>query len=227
MRATNRSGHRYVLAAGVLLALLAGLSLYAWQVQRAEWEVDVLQAVQQSRLPGLHELSVTLAIAGHGVPWMALIGSIAVVLLLAGNLRLVLMLVGVAVLQDLGALLKLLIERGRPPAGPVEVWGQLSSYSFPSGHTLGATLVFGFLFFAVEHCSLPVAARRAVQALCAAWIILMGVARMALGAHWPTDVLGAYLTGALLLLPVVYLLRRSVPPPAEHIVHESGSLTTS
>ena len=46
------------------------------------------------------------------------------------------------------------------------------------------------------------------------WIVLMGVGRMVLRAHWPTDVLGGYVVGALLLMPIVAALRSTAPARA-------------
>ena len=194
-----------------MLAVIVVLGLYAWRFDEATWEVRVIRWLQGSELPGLRPVSIGLTVAGNGVPWMGLIGLLAAVLWLLGTLRLVLLLGLTAALQDIGAVLKLLVERARPSDTSVIVWRHISSHSFPSGHVLGATLVFGFLFFAVEHCSISAPLKRLLQAVCVLWILLMGLARMALGAHWPTDVLGGYLIGAFLLLPIVFVLRCASP----------------
>jgi membrane-associated phospholipid phosphatase len=70
------------------------------------------------------------------------------------------------------------------------------SYSYPSGH---ATLVIAFYGFwtAVAWASdLPVAVKRWVRLAFAALAIAIGWARLALGAHYVTDVIGGYLLGA-------------------------------
>ena len=203
--------HGYLLVAGALVLALAVLSVYAWRTHHASWEVRLIRWLQEAGLPGLRPLSIGLAEAGTGVPWIGLIAVIGLLLLALGGLRFVFLLGVTASMQDLGAVIKLLVERARPADGSVQVWKEITSYSFPSGHTLGATLVFGFLFFALEHCEIAAPLRRVLQAACVAWVVLMGLARMQLGAHWPTDVLGAYLVGALCLLPSIYLLRRSTP----------------
>lgn len=199
----------YVTLAAVLMSLLFTLALYAWQVDQAAWEVSIVRWLQESGIPGLRPLSIGLAVAGTGLPWAILIGVLGLALWAMVGVRAFALLLLVAVLQDVGAVIKLVVERARPSEGSVEVWRQISSHSFPSGHVLGATLVFGFLIFALEHCALGLRLKRALQATCLAWIALMGLGRMELGAHWPTDVLGGYIVGALLLLPAIAVLRRS------------------
>ena len=206
MRRTSRP-HGYLYTGLVLTTLLILLGIYAWHIGTARWEIQAMRDMQAAEVPGFRQLAIGLAVAGNGLPWAGTIGGVALVVLLLGSLRLVLLLGLVTVLQDVGALLKMLVERARPSVESVEVWRTISSYSFPSGHTLGATLIFGFLFLAAGHLALPNQARRCLQGFSLAVIVLMGLSRVQVGAHWPTDVLAAYLLGALLLLPIAYTLR--------------------
>jgi undecaprenyl-diphosphatase len=98
-------------------------------------------------------------------------------------------------------LMKLLIDRPRPGA---ELNG--GGLSFPSGHTTYAIVFFGFLcYLAPRLIKQPVTARL-VQVVLLLLIILSGVARINLGAHWPSDVFGSFIFGGMLLLvtAVVY-----------------------
>jgi undecaprenyl-diphosphatase len=91
--------------------------------------------------------------------------------------------------------------------------------SFPSGHVLGTTILLGWIAYSAGHVIPQRPVRLAVQAACVFAIGLMGVSRIELGAHWPTDVLGGYLVAGLLLLPLMALHTRLIAPrplAAEH-----------
>lgn len=99
--------------------------------------------------------------------------------------------------------LKVLVHRQRPfVVGPFVDW---SGYSFASGHTIGATLLYGQLLLFV----LPALKTRHWRLLCifsAAFIvILVGFSRIALGAHFLTDVLAAVIFGIIWLMLCMFL----------------------
>ncbi|MES2494868.1 MAG: phosphatase PAP2 family protein [Pseudomonadota bacterium] len=79
---------------------------------------------------------------------------------------------------------KLVFARERPPlAGRLDV---VSSYSFPSAHSAGTTILWlslAVLFAARSPWLLPIALGVAT---------VMGWSRMALGVHWPGDVLSGF-----------------------------------
>jgi membrane-associated phospholipid phosphatase len=92
---------------------------------------------------------------------------------------------------------KILVHRNRPFVdGPFVDW---SGYSFASGHTIGATLLYGQLALFI----LPMIKGRRWRTLtvlsAALLIALVGFSRIALGAHFLTDVLAAILFGIIWL----------------------------
>jgi len=93
--------------------------------------------------------------------------------------------------------LKLLVHRDRPFIdGPFVDW---SGYSFASGHTIGATLLYGQLLLFL----LPSLKARHSRVLCiscaVSLVVLVGFSRIALGAHFLTDVLAAIIFGIIWL----------------------------
>lgn len=93
----------------------------------------------------------------------------------------------------LNLLLKHLFHRQRPLLENPLV--TLSSFGFPSGHTMGATIFYGLLALFAAH-SIRNWPRRFLIGCAAAFIItLIGMSRIYLGAHYFTDVIGAIAIG--------------------------------
>jgi membrane-associated phospholipid phosphatase len=111
---------------------------------------------------------------------------------------------------------KVLVQRQRPFLdGPFVDW---SGYSFASGHTIGATLLYGqVLLFVLP--ALKARHLRLVSILSAiSLIVLVGFSRIALGAHFLTDVLAAILFGIIWLMFCLFVskpMRRRMASTAE------------
>ncbi len=111
----------------------------------------------------------------------------------------------------LTGVLKLLIAR---PTTWFPLWGRLTltADSFPSGHALQA-IVFWGLLAAIAAERAPTAARRwLVVAATVTLVAGVGVTRVYLGHHWPSDVLGGWLAGWA-WLGVLLALRASLAAP--------------
>jgi membrane-associated phospholipid phosphatase len=122
----------------------------------------------------------------------------------------------------LNELVKLAVHRHRPFVdGPFVDW---SGYSFASGHTMGATLLYGQLLLFV----LPLLKTRHWRLICifsaASLVVLVGFTRIALGAHFLTDVLAAIFFGIIWLMLCTVLgksVRRRTVASAVSISHSA------
>jgi undecaprenyl-diphosphatase len=97
----------------------------------------------------------------------------------------------------LNLLLKSIFERPRPDLfdGPIH----LTTYSFPSGHAMGSIAAYGMLAFVGVRLTNSPMLRTAIVLAAALLVGFIGLSRIFFGVHYPTDVLGGYLAGALWL----------------------------
>jgi membrane-associated phospholipid phosphatase len=102
----------------------------------------------------------------------------------------------------------LLWGRARPDlvAGGIAAPGL---HSFPSGHILHTVAVYGFLAYLWCRATSSWAERALVVILYLAFNLAVAVARLVLGAHWPSDTLAGALIGLVWLLVGIVALRRA------------------
>jgi len=92
--------------------------------------------------------------------------------------------------------LKELFHRSRPEAWLVV---RESSPSYASGHATLSLACYGFIAYVAWTSTLPKSAKVAIVAACTSVVLAIGWSRLALGAHFPSDVLGGYALGAAAL----------------------------
>ena len=104
---------------------------------------------------------------------------------------------------------KQIMRRPRPDHPEIRVAiARIGGSSFPSGHVINYTGVYGFLAFLVHSHVRAVRVRRLVVSFLLGLIALVGPSRVYLGHHWPTDVLASYLLGTSYLLGLTAVYRR-------------------
>ena len=130
------------------------------------------------------------------VPFLPVIGVVGAIVLWRQRHRLVLVcwfsafVGGIA----LNRLLKLLVHRARPIGAAAVL--HVQSFSFPSGHTMAATIGYGMLAYVLSTYWWPRGVKRRFAYLAAATLAFaVGVSRVYLGVHFPTDVIGGFAAG--------------------------------
>ena len=200
VRATSmlRRSHHPVASWIAAVAIVVALAIAVTLRSPLPGEIAIMRTVQSWPIS-------TIARAGNiaGESWVdAILAAIATATLLAtGRRHLAVFVVGCALCRIVSSPLKMLVGRARPDASQVSITEAQTSYAFPSGHALGAVLCWGAL--AVVALFLI---RRRARYLVAGGLLLVpiatGIGRMYVGAHWPTDVVGGWLIGAILIAAV-------------------------
>ena len=199
----------FSIAVAALVAIWLGALL--WGGPEWAWDRDLLAALHQAHdadtvrwLKLLSELGGWIALAAVGV---------AAVIALAFRRRrraalLLVILFGGRMLVELQ---KLVFGSPRPPSEGHLVIAE--SLGFPSGHAANSMITY----LAIAALVPVVQSRRAIALLLALLLaILIGMTRLWLGVHWPSDVIGGWAFG---LLWVIFCIRmasaRPEPAPAE------------
>lgn len=191
-----------------LLAMVLPLSVVAAGTSVLPGDVETTQFVQ-THLPGQLDPLITIANLLGSAPGMIAIATVvAIGLVLRGHRRSSLMVAAAMLAQGANFLLKLTLESPRPESSLVQVSEQASGFGFPSGHVMGTTVLALVLFHVVSMLMAAGIGRRLVQTGLLLVPVVMGVARVETGAHWPTDVLGAWLWGTLATIAIVTTCQR-------------------
>jgi undecaprenyl-diphosphatase len=165
--------------------------------------------LQRSGSPTLDWLMVAVSWPGYTPQSVVVtLAAAAAVIALTRRGRDGLWLISTQLATAIAGLIKVALQRPRPTEELVRVYAQLADYGFPSGHVVFYTTLLGFAAFLMYVHRPGWPGRRLVLALSAALICLIGVSRVYLGYHWPSDVLGGYALSAALLVPYCALYTR-------------------
>jgi len=180
----------------VLLAVAVSLTLAAGFWPHYPGDIAVTRLVQ-SLAPKPISWAQWIS-SSAGFPWslVLLVVTVALSWIIAGWRAALLSLVSFGGMSVLGRFLGPVVARPRPSPELVNVAKQLSGYSFPSIFALTYASTLGFLavLFALKTSG---ALRIAVVALGCILVFVGWIARVTLGAHWPSDVGLSYLIALL------------------------------
>lgn len=199
----------YLLVSGTVFLAMLGLVVVEWGPLFAldEAVIDRLnRAVSDSEL-AVSVLQALTNLGGAEVAWVA-IPLIVLWLAIRGAPHAA----AVAAVTGLGTAvmdpgIKALVGRARPVVETTVATAP--GASFPSGHALGATVTYGLLVW-VFLPSVPPRHRRKAVVAAASVVVVVGLTRIALGVHHPSDVLAGWALGVLWLGLTNLLFSRAV-----------------
>ena len=159
-------------------------------------DVAVERGVQSLLPPNLNWAVIVSRTAEF--PWILLVWTVVVALswTLAGWRAALISILSLGGMFALGYWLGPVIARPRPSPELVHVFRPLTGYSFPSLFALRYAATFGFLGLLAAWKGSG-AIRITLLIMCGGLLILGWVARVAFGAHWPSDVIISYCLGLL------------------------------
>jgi len=190
------------LAVGLIIAA-AAMFLFVWlgeeMLEGETRSVDlwIRDTIHGHAGPGL--TTVMVAASRWGAPGvLAILGVVAAAVFLMEGWRRAALLVALTMAGAslLDTLLKHLYGRARP-LPLFDFYPSPHSFSFPSGHALFATCFFGGVAVLTSHRFRHPATQVAVWIVAVLAIGLIGISRIYLGVHYPTDVLGGLAAGAV------------------------------
>lgn len=83
-----------------------------------------------------------------------------------------------------------------------------SNFSFPSGHSMMATVFYGFLAYLLCKSKINKSVKIIILIMLLLLILLIGISRIYLGVHYTSDVIGGFLWGSTLLILIIGLTKK-------------------
>ncbi|WP_099975065.1 phosphatase PAP2 family protein [Lactobacillus terrae] len=108
------------------------------------------------------------------------------------------------VATGINSILKHIFTRARPVH---HHFVDASGFSFPSGHSVGMMTFMLSIIILTLYISKKISTKIIVSIICTIVIILIGLSRIILGVHYPSDVFGGYLLGLVTVCTSLLIFR--------------------
>jgi undecaprenyl-diphosphatase len=197
-------------------AAMLALFLFAWlgnemvQGDTRHFDQAAREWVHRYASPGMTRVMNALSLLGYNILIVELLVALAVFAKLKWRRAAVWLTVAMAGSLALDLTLKYIYHRTRPTA----YFGMAPhSYSFPSGHAMCSFCFYGVLAGLLSARTKPLGWRILIWVTASALVIAIGLSRIYLGVHYPSDVVAGYLAatvwvGAIIVLDHIRKARR-------------------
>jgi undecaprenyl-diphosphatase len=210
--ASDLAHFRKILITGSLLVLLlVVLFSYITHVilttESLVFDMVVIDGVQSVISDGLTPVMLTITEFGdkYVLITLMLIALLILVFIKRHYWEAIMLIVSLAGGDLIKHLLKNLIGRERPTINPLIIENE---FSFPSGHSIASVTFYGMIAYIIWSNLPQRKGLRIVTLLAAVLLVLsIGISRIYLGVHYPTDVVGGYTIGGAWLLVSILALR--------------------
>ncbi|EJR60433.1 hypothetical protein IIO_03792 [Bacillus cereus VD115] len=191
-----------------IILLLTVFSIIAWRVH--EGGVTVMDTYVRGLVKGLQTES-SLTFFSYFTKLGSAIGIVTILiisLLVFWQKRyyaaMIVYPMGILITHLVNKGIKEIVKRERPSLN--EALDALG-YSFPSGHAMLSIMTFGFLIYIIAANLKSVTGKYVITILMGILIVSIGLSRVILNVHYPTDILAGYCVGGILLIIAIYYHR--------------------
>lgn len=193
-----------------LLMVVGGINLFIDLTENihsevlASYDSRITAYVTSFRNPGLNIFMQGITELGDFYGYVALTIICTIFFFLKfRNWRYVLEMVFVLVIAGLSnSALKQVINRARPD---VDQLVSVATLSYPSGHAMSAISFYGFLIYLVYNIKMRKIFKVALIFFFSIMIFLIGISRIYLGVHFPSDIAGGFIAGFIWIIFCVVL----------------------
>ena len=180
------------------ITLFVDLAVEIWRKEGFAWDAPVALAIHHTSRPWLDGTMRAISASGGSLAILLVIGCVVWFGWRGQLAQAATLLISFTGAIALNTLLKVLFARPHPNLFPPLI--AESGYSFPSGHTIAAVAFYGLLavwLWRQQYHGWAIVA--------GVWVVAIGISRVYLGAHYPSDVLASWAIGGLWLLAIVAL----------------------
>lgn len=170
----------------------------------AEYDHNITEYVISYRNPSLTKYFIFVTHVGDIYGYATVLGTfILMSLLIYKRWKYVLQMVFVLALSSISNLiLKRFVDRARPG---IEHMVSVETLSYPSGHAMSAMAFYGFLIYLIYRYKMNLFLKLAIIVLLVVLILSIGLSRIYLGVHFPSDIAGGYIAGFIWVIFCVLL----------------------
>ncbi|MBI2595511.1 phosphatase PAP2 family protein [Candidatus Daviesbacteria bacterium] len=191
----------------ILFTAFATLTFFAKFNPYFSFDLLISQNIQYFRNPLLDFFMETISMLGNkSVALVSLVFISSLVYLLKKRKEAIFIFISDFGIYAAGEFIKFIVARPRPdPNLVIQMVTQTKPDSFPSGHVLHFMGFYGFLLFLIIIKFQKSTTQKILAWFLTLLIVLIGISRIYLGAHWFSDVLGSYLLGTFWLLLMTHI----------------------
>lgn len=189
----------------VIMMVLVGADRIAW------FDQSIINAVQGMENEGLTRIMKGFTFLGSSLvaTLLSVIAFLFLWLVLRHRKELLMFLLSVGGSEIWNIIIKNWMQRQRPNTHRLI---EISGFSFPSGHSMAAFALYGTLTYLLWRHIPSLAGRIAMIVIGVALTLLIGISRIYLGVHYPSDVFGGYLASATWLMLSIYIFEKYWKP---------------